>query len=96
MIGEPEHVDGISWDRRKVPPRSHQCWAATTVGLAIGIMQRCPCGAARFLIPVSGKPLTTPRWAGKNVRRTDTADREYRRPAWVSLAKRLTRRLPSL
>lgn len=80
--------DGLEWHRLPIPPRSHNCWAATTLELGVGIMQRCPCGAARFLIPVSGKPLTTPRWAGRNVRRTETR-KPYRRPLVVTLMKKV-------
>ena len=75
----------MTWDRAPLPPRNHRCQPASTSELIDGIMQRCACGAARFLTTSSPR---TPRWVGRNTRQGSML-KPYRQPAWARLIKRL-------
>lgn len=72
------------------PPKKHRCWPQTEVKGNGGIMQRCPCGAARFFAYADMLKPRTPAWVQRNSRPKAVSTRKgYRRPLWMSVLKKV-------
>lgn len=68
-----------------IPPKGHRCEAVVREAMLTGLMERCACGAARYLDQFRPK---TPKWSGRNIRLANQP-RPYRRSLLVDLIRRL-------
>lgn len=61
MTAVVNNLHGNAWCEVPRPPADHECWAQTWGPAAdLRRMERCPCGAIRY--------IDEPPWSGKNSR----------------------------